>query len=164
MAKSKPTLNLVTHAATSSSTVQSPIASKSLGILRAPCQFDWKSTGRLVSISQVWQQDAMLDESTRRLVAAEQNQQLLNILNVKSTWKLVASGNSDIDGTGKIFHTISTRFSQCKTEMWSQSRRQNRKSRCEYGFLVIFYVRHSSSCSSSGQRLCGEFTFYQKSA
>ena len=42
---------------------QSPIASKSLGILRAPCQLDWKSTGRLVarehnqdaaSSSQVW--------------------------------------------------------------------------------------------------------------
>ena len=37
VAKSKPTLNLVSHAATSSSTAQSPIASKSPGILRAIC-------------------------------------------------------------------------------------------------------------------------------
>ena len=67
VAKSKPTLNLVSHAATSSSTVQSPIASKSPGILRAPCQPHWKSAGRLVarepnqdaaSSSQGWQKDA----------------------------------------------------------------------------------------------------------
>ena len=45
VAKSKPTLNLVSHGATSSSTVQSPIASKSPRTLRAPCQQDWKSTG-----------------------------------------------------------------------------------------------------------------------
>ena len=37
VAKSKPTLNLVTHAATSSSTVQNPIASQSPGILKAFC-------------------------------------------------------------------------------------------------------------------------------
>ena len=63
VAKSKPTLKLVSHAATSSSTVQSPIASKSLGTLRAPCHPDWKRTGKLVarehnqdaaSCSQVW--------------------------------------------------------------------------------------------------------------
>ena len=98
MAKSKPTLNLASHAATSSSTLQSPIASKSLGILRAPCQLDWKSTGRLVarehnqdaaSSSQVWQKDAILDESTRRLAAVEKNQELLNFHEkLKSTRKL----------------------------------------------------------------------------
>ena len=37
VAKSKPTLNLVTHVATSSSTVQNPIASQSPGILKAFC-------------------------------------------------------------------------------------------------------------------------------
>ena len=104
MAESKPTLNLVSHAATSSSTVQSPIASKSPEILRAPCQFDWISTVGLVakehgqdaaSSSQVWQREAMLDESTRRLVAAEQNQELLNFHEnpkeyeeTRSVWKL----------------------------------------------------------------------------
>ena len=46
VAKSKPTLNLTSHVVTSSSTVQSPIASKSPGILRALCQSDWRSTGR----------------------------------------------------------------------------------------------------------------------
>ena len=45
VAVSKPTLNLVTHAAT----VQSPIASKSPGIFKAPCHRDWKSTGRPVA-------------------------------------------------------------------------------------------------------------------
>ena len=67
VAKSKPTLNLVSHAATNSSTVQSPITSKSPGILRAPCQPHGKSAGRPVarepnqdaaSSSQGWQKDA----------------------------------------------------------------------------------------------------------
>ena len=49
MAKSKPTVNLASHAATSSSTVKSPIESKSSRILRAQCQSDWRSTGRFVA-------------------------------------------------------------------------------------------------------------------
>ena len=76
VAKSKLTLNLVSHAATSSSTVQSRIVSKSPGTLRAPCQQYWRSTGKPVprepnqkdaaSSSQVWQQkDAEMDKSTR---------------------------------------------------------------------------------------------------
>ena len=93
--------------------VQSPIASKGPGLLRAPCQPDWKSTGRLVarepsqdeaSSSQMWQTDAKMDESTRRLVAAEKEEELLHFhQNLKSTRKLVASGNSNIDGTGTIW-------------------------------------------------------------
>ena len=80
VAKSKPTLNSASFVSANSSTVQSPIASKSQEILKAPCQNDWTSTGRLgarefnqdaASSSQAWQKDAVLDESTRRLVASE---------------------------------------------------------------------------------------------
>ena len=47
--KSMPTtMNLAFTVSTSSSIVQSPTASKSPGILRVPCQNDWKSTGKLV--------------------------------------------------------------------------------------------------------------------
>ena len=76
VAKSKPTLNLVSHAAISSSTMESPIASKSPGTPRAPCLHDWNSTGEPVarepnqgaaSSSQVWQTDAEI----ARLAAAE---------------------------------------------------------------------------------------------
>ena len=94
------------------SSVQTPIASKSPGTLRAPCQQDWRSAGNLqrepnrkdaASSSQVLQKDAEMDKSTRRLVAAEKDQELLNLHeNLKSTRKLVASGNSDIDGNGTI--------------------------------------------------------------
>ena len=101
VAKSKPTLNLISPTATSSSTVQSPIASKSPGTLRAPCQHDWKSTGKLAARepiqdaalgSQVRQKDAEMGTSMRRLVAAEKDQELLNFHeNPKSTRKLVAS-------------------------------------------------------------------------
>ena len=45
-----------------------------------------------------------MDESTRRLEAAEKDQELLNFHeNLKSTVKLVASGNSDIEGAGIIW-------------------------------------------------------------
>ena len=47
MAKSKPTLNLASLVSTNFSTVQSPIASKSAWILKAPCRNDWTSTLRL---------------------------------------------------------------------------------------------------------------------
>ena len=49
----------------------------------------------------MWRKDAEMDKSTRRLVAAEKDQELLNFHeNLKRTRKLVASGNSDIDGNG----------------------------------------------------------------
>ena len=49
VAKSKPTLNLILHAATSSSTVQSPTASPSPDTLRTPCQHVKKSTRKPVA-------------------------------------------------------------------------------------------------------------------
>ena len=46
VAKSEPTtMNLAFADSTSFSTLQKPIASKSPGILKAPCQNDWTSTG-----------------------------------------------------------------------------------------------------------------------
>ena len=81
MAKSKPTtMNLAVSVSTSSSTVNSPIASKSLGILKAPCRTVWSSTGKpdatdrnhdAESSSQVWQKGAFLDVRTGKHVATE---------------------------------------------------------------------------------------------
>ena len=91
VAKSKPTKNLAFIVSTSSSTLQNPIASKSFGILKALCRKDWSSTGKTearefnrdaASSSQGWQKDAVLDVSTR---------------------KLVASGNSEIESKDKIW-------------------------------------------------------------
>ena len=48
MAKSKPTtMNLADSVSTSSSTVNSPIASESPEILKAPCRTEWSSSGKL---------------------------------------------------------------------------------------------------------------------
>ena len=117
----------------------------------------------------------MLDESTRRLVAAEQNQELLNFHeNLKSTRKLVASGNSDIDSTGKIWpHNlhISIAYVPHLQKVFSNVRQRyglspgdkNGKSRCKCGFMINVYVRYSSSCSSSWKRLSPEFPFHQES-
>ena len=80
VAKSKPTMmNLAFAVSTSSSTVQNPVASKSLGILKAPCRADWSCTGTLDAIvhnqdaassSEGWQKDEVLEVSTRKLVAS----------------------------------------------------------------------------------------------
>ena len=110
VAKSKPTLNLASHAETSCSIVQSPFASRSPEILRAPCQTDWTSTvGLLLREHTIKTQLRVLKcgkkmrfcaRSTRRPVAAEKNQELLSFhVNLKGTRKLVASRNSDSEGT-----------------------------------------------------------------
>ena len=83
VAKSKPTTrNLAVSVSTSSSTVNSPIASKSPGILKAPCRTDGSSSRKpdarnsshdAASSSQGWQKDAFLDESTGKPVATEED-------------------------------------------------------------------------------------------
>ena len=79
VAKSKPTLNLVSHAATSSSSVNSPIASRCPGILKAPSRHiglsgrpgvsaEQNSNPDAASSSQGWQRSALLHVSKGRLV------------------------------------------------------------------------------------------------
>ena len=88
VAKSKPTLNLVSKTEASSSTVLSANASNRPAILRAPSQKGLILLERMekpeardsnqkdaASSSQVWQKDAQRDESTRRLVALEAENQ-----------------------------------------------------------------------------------------
>ena len=113
VAKSKPTtMKLDFTVSTSSSTLQNPVASKSPGIPKARCQNDWSSTGTpeakqcnqdAASRSQGWQKDAVLDVGTRKLVATqEEDQEHLNFPeDSKSTRKLVASGNSEAEGSDK---------------------------------------------------------------
>ena len=104
VAKSKPTLKLVSKTEASSSTLLSPNASNRPGILRAPSRkrlILQESTGRPVardsnqndaaSSSQVWQNDAERDGSTRRLVATGTNQDLQNFReSLESTRRFVA--------------------------------------------------------------------------
>ena len=180
MANSKPTLNLVSHAATSSSTEQSPIASKSPGILRAPCQPDWKSTGRLVarehnqdaaSSCQVWQKDAEKDESTRRLAPAEKDQELLNFHeNLKSSRETRRIRKLRHQ---RCWHNMATQSLQKSTAYVPHLEKVFSNVRERYGLkpgdkkcssLVNVYVRHSSICSSSWERIFREVTFHQESA
>ena len=93
--------------------MQSPIASRSLGILKAPCQNDWTSTRRpgarefnedAPSSSEKWQKHAVLVLSARRHVATEGVQEHLNFPeDSRSTRRPVASGNSDTKGKDKIW-------------------------------------------------------------
>ena len=104
VAKSKPTLNLVSQAVASSSTAPSSSASNRPGILKASSQsFSLiASVGRLAaeesnyndaaSSSQVWQSDAKTNDSARRLASTGTNQ---NLGFQDREWRLAAK-NSDI--------------------------------------------------------------------
>ena len=126
---------------TSSSIVNSPIASKSPGILKAPRRTDWSSTGKpdakdrnldAASSSQGWQKDAFLDLCTEKLVAAEEDQEHLNYPEDSvSTGKPLSQNIQDIQETQetqepkamtKIGHTIS-RLQQITCCTWRRSSR-----------------------------------------
>ena len=105
VANSEPTtMNLVS---TSSSNVNSPIASKSPGILKAPCRKAWSSTGKpdardrnhdAASNSQGCQEDALLlDGCTGKPVATEEDQEHQNYPDeFVGTGKPVAQDTKDI--------------------------------------------------------------------
>ena len=54
-------------------------------------------------------------------------------------------------------------FLDRETEIWSQPDGSNEERRCEHSFLVYIYVCHSSSCSSSWQRLHRKSAIYRES-
>ena len=109
VAKSKPTtMNLAVSVSTSSSAVNSPIVSKSPGILKASCRTDWSSSGKpdarnsnhdAASIFQGWQKDALLDGCTGKPVATEKDQEPMNYPETGGTGKLVAPGYQGYPGT-----------------------------------------------------------------
>ena len=87
-------------------TVQFAVVSKSPGILKAPCRTDWSSTGKPDAKEhnqdEGWQKDTVLDAGTRKLVATEEDQEHLNYPEESvRTRKLVASGNSETEGSDK---------------------------------------------------------------
>ena len=143
VAMSKPAaMNLAVSVSASSSTVHSPIASKSHGILKAPCRTDWSSTKKLdvrdrnhdaSSSSQGWQKDAFLDVSTGKPVATEEDQEHLIFLeDLESTQKTLSPQDiHEIQETQetrkpkamtKIGHTISI-FHQILCCTWRRSSR-----------------------------------------
>ena len=107
VAKSKPTLNLVSHSAASSSTRPSSSASNCPGTLRAPsqqgsnltAQSAWKpaaggsNQNDTASSSQVWQIDAKTNDSARKLAAARTNQDL----SFEECTRKLAAENSEIN-------------------------------------------------------------------
>ena len=126
------------------------------------------------SSSKVWQKDAEMDKSTRRLVAAENDQELLNFReNQKNTRKLVASGNSDIDGIGTIWppnlHIYTACVSHLEKVLSNVRHRyglkpgdKNGKSRCKCDCVVNVYVRFSSRCSSILGKIVQRFCIASK--
>ena len=115
-----------------------------------PCRKDWSTTGKLEArefnrdatlSSQGWQKDAVLDVSTR---------------------KIVASGNSEIEVKDEIWPTQSPCINRlrtahgegfliCETKIWSQSERWNGGPRCVHSYTVYIYVRHLQAAVHLGK-------------
>ena len=107
VAKSKPTLNLVSHTAASSSTRRVRVHQNRPGILRVPSHqgsnLIAQSAGKLAiggsnqndaaSRSQEWPKDAITNDSARKLAAAGTNQDL----SVQECARKLASENSEIN-------------------------------------------------------------------
>ena len=142
--------------------LQNPVASKSPGILKAPCRTDKSSTGKLDAkehnqnaalSSQGWQKDVVPDVDTRKLVATEEDQEHLNYPEDSvSRKKLVASGNSETEGSpyiNKLRAAEGEGFLDRETKIWFQPDGSTEGPRCEHSFMVYIFVCHSSSCSSS---------------
>ena len=146
VAKSKPTtMNLAVSVSTSSSTVNSPIASN---------EFSRMATY------------AYLDVSRGKLVTTEEDREHLNYpQDSVITWKLVPQDIQELQETQetrkpkamtKIGHTQSPYFIKLcashgeglldrETKIWSKPDGTNERLRCETSFLVYIYVCHCSS-------------------
>ena len=110
VAKSKPTaMNLAVTVSTSSSSVNSPIASKRPGVFKASGRQIWcsgkpdvqrkrNSNPHEASSSQGWPKDALLDVCTGKPVATDKDQESLNYLETLLTGKLVAPGYQGYPG------------------------------------------------------------------
>ena len=139
VAKSKPTtMNLAFIASTSSSTVQNPIASKSLGILKALRRTDWSSTGKLDAIdrnpdaassSQGWQKRCSSCRDRRRPGTPELSWRFgkyreicrPRISRISKEFQEIQETREPKDMT-KIGHTISI-FQQTACRTWTRSSR-----------------------------------------
>ena len=122
--------------------------------------------------SQVWQRDAEMNESARRLAAARTNQDL----NFQEGARKLAAEKSEIidDDHSKCPNNlhISRAYVPHLKKVHSNLRQQlNRKQEDKMEYLdvntliwVLFFVCHAGCSSSSWKELFGEFTFYQKSS
>ena len=154
VAKWKLTLNLASLVSTNSSTVQSPIASKSSWILKAPCQ-KWLDKYRETwskriqsrrsfefSSMAIRRSSGWTYEETRRFRKLRHQRQSQNLstqflfLRIQIAYR-----------TWRMFSRLRQRY--------GLSPRDKMGNRCERSFLGYIHVRHSLSSSSSGDRLYG---------
>ena len=154
VAKSKPTLNLVSQSAASSSTAQSSSASSRPGILRAPRQgsnLTAKVTGKLTaggsnqndaaSNSQVWPSDARTNDSAKKLAAARTNQDL-SFQDCAS--KLVADSSESNDEDDNVPHLwkVHANLRQLATRQTGRPRKDK-----------LDWFMTSSQCGESNRKL-----------
>ena len=151
MAKSRPTLNLVSKTVASSSTAQSSRASNRPEILKATSQglsliaivgrpaAENSNHNDAASSSQVWQSDAKTNDSARRLAASGTNQ---NLDFLASTGKPAAEGSSivDVDSLWPNNFWISVAYvphlqkvySNLRQKLGRKPRDKNGRPRCDF--------------------------------
>ena len=167
VAKSKPTtMNLAVSVSTSSSTVNSPIASKRLWIIKASCRTDWSSSGKhdarnsnhdAASSSQGWQKDALLDGLQGNLSRQEDQEHLNYLEEFVGTGKPVVpgyqgypgtpgtpgdSGDSEAEGNDKDWPpyvaTLCASLFDRETNISSQFDGSNERPRCEHSCMGAY--------------------------
>ena len=183
VARSKPTLNLASQAATSSSTVQSPYRVEKSEDTQGTLSTRWEEYRETCSERTQSRHSVEFSSVAKRCNGGREYEETLSGRAEPGTpefpWK-----SEEYDETRRFrklrhqqyWQNLATQppniccpltaswdgFLECETKIWSQFGRQNGKSRCERGFMGNLYVRHSSSCSSSWKRLFREFTFRQE--
>ena len=183
MAKSKPTLIVVSHTA-ASSTPPSSSASSRPRILRAPSQqgsnliaqsarkpaAGGSSQNDAASSSQVWLTDAKMNERARKLAAAGTNRDP----SFQECARKLPAENSDIEDDSKwpnsyrISRANVPHHEKVHSNLRQQLKRkpEDNMEHLDVNTLIwgMFNDCHLTSRSSSWKRLFGEFTFNQKPA
>ena len=152
---------------------------KALGYSKHPVEQSGQVQGNLTQEIAITTQRRVLKkgkkESTRRLFATEEDQGHRNFpKDSKSMRRLVASGNSDTESKDKLWAHNSHTSTDCVRQMEKvfsivtkrhglSPRNKMERPRCERSHMVYIQVRYSSSCSTSFDRLHGNFAFYQES-
>ena len=172
-------MNLTSSVAASSSSVNSPIASRSLGILiassrqvglsgRLDANANQNSDPDAASSSQGWQRDAQMFFSTRKLVAMVTTEH--QGCSGKSKIPEDSGGSKPKSQIWRHYFHISPDFVpdmervfSIVRKIWDQTAAEDLKDLDVNTAIWCMFMCHTSSCSSSWTGLFDEFAIRQKS-
>ena len=179
VAKSKPAMNLVSLVSRSSSSVQSPSASKSLGCSKHIVEQIGQVQGNLRQEISITTQRRVLKDGKKRCVSGRKSRQTCRDRRRRGTpelsWRFSKYDETrrnrrqwqSLATKSPYFNTLRAAhgegFLDRETKICSQPDGSKEEPRCERSNVGYIYVCHSSSSSSSWWRLYRKFTICQES-